>query len=175
MVRCFIAIELDDGIKKRIAELQKQLEEPALRMTAPDNLHITLKFLGEVDQNLIGEICQKLSDIRMAPFKFKIAGLGVFPSANYIRVVWLGIRDGGELLKLSKNVDSQLPGFRTDAFSPHITIARARYKPENIGVILQNTVVDMGSQAVNEFVLKKSELTPAGPVYDDIKRFRLVL
>ncbi len=175
MVRCFVAIDLDEGLKQRISELQQLIVEPAIKLVEKENLHITLKFLGEISDDELRGVCEKLADVKSHSFEFSVSGMGAFHSNSYIRVVWVGIKDSGHLSMLAKKMAHVLPGFRIDDISPHVTIARARYNPEKTTeVILQNTNVDIGSQHAGCFILKKSVLTPKGPIYSEIKRFELL-
>ncbi len=155
-MRCFIAIDVSDEIKRKILPLQADLEKIAdIKSVGMENLHVSLKFLGEVnDVSAVKSGMNKFSG--SGPFDIKIAGLGVFPSMNYVRVVWLGVE--GMKIKI-------------DESDFHVTLGRvrsAKSKQELIEYIESNKNVEVGSMKVDEVKLKKSMLTPIGPVYEDI-------
>jgi len=164
-MRCFIAIDLNKEIKKKISEFQSSIKDTALRMVSPENLHITLLFLGEQSNEEIGRIDKHLKHISFQPFTIKIQGLGVFPNENLIRVLWLGI-ESPELIALARDIHKSL-GKKYD-FSAHLTIARAKGKLDRETTKKINKEIEIGCQEVSSFRLKKSTLTPSGPVYEDV-------
>lgn len=170
-MRCFVAIDVAEHVKNNIAKIQKQIYENHMKLVEKNNLHITLKFLGEKTQSEIKEINNKLSSINIKKFKITFRGVSCFPSENYIRVVWIGVKSK-KLLKLCKEVHKLLG--EEKQFIPHITIARVKRRPTYLKEKIQNLkYVEIGDQTVKHFVLKKSTLTPHGPVYDNLKLFTL--
>jgi 2'-5' RNA ligase len=175
MARLFVAVDLPAEIKAKIDVLGRQIEEPALKLVEPENLHVTLQFLGEVEEGNMNTVVAALRKVKMAAFEIEIAGVGAFPSATRINVVWLACK--GLLPELAAKVAAGLLplGFKPDKpFASHLTIARVKYKPEKLPerlINLQNVTV--GKMKVERFVLKKSTLTPEGPIYEDIATFEL--
>ncbi|MEM2902589.1 MAG: RNA 2',3'-cyclic phosphodiesterase [Candidatus Bathyarchaeia archaeon] len=179
LVRSFIAIDLtvEDAVK-RIAEAQAALKACGadLKLVEPENLHFTLKFLGELSSKEVEDVKEALGEVVFKPFKITLENVGFFPNANYIRVVWVGVSEGVEALqKVAAEVERRIveKGFPRDerGFSPHLTIARV--KPSRAREGLLRTVEAwrgrvFGSQEVWEVKLKKSDLTPSGPVYTDL-------
>lgn len=176
-MRLFIAVELDEGLRSKIEDLQKQIDEEALKLVEPENLHVTLKFIGEVPDEKAGEIAEKLKAVKMPPFEMKIGGIGVFPDMNYIRIVWVGLE--GALAELAGKVENALEGLEyvkksRYPFSGHLTIARVKRKPRYLAQKLQGLpAAGIGVQKVDRFFLIKSTLTPEGPVYERVAEFRL--
>lgn len=175
MSRCFIAIDLDHALKEHILEIQGKINEPSLKIVEKQNIHITLKFLGEVSENKIQDVIKRVKEINLHKFDLEIQGMGAFPSINYMRVVWLGVRDDTRLVELAKAVDDKLFDFKHEDFSAHLTIARVKLRPTRLReVILQNKDIYIGKQHVDRFVLKKSILLSTGPVYEDLAVFELI-
>jgi len=149
----------------------------------PENVHITLRFLGEIPEEKAREVCDSLRDglENESEFTLKIAGLGAFPNARRPNVVWLGIESAdGRLGLLKKAVDKAiLPcGFEpeTRAYTPHLTIGRT--KSRKGAELLTRFLADesgfeLGSMEAAEVHLVKSTLTPSGPIYDTVERFVL--
>lgn len=180
MVRSFICVEINNPevitqIENTISEIRQY---KGVRPVKPSQLHLTLKFLGEVPETRITSIKQAIEHIHIPPFEFELHGLGCFPNLNYIRVVWIGISEGREpLIKLAQMIEEKMAllGFPKEkrAFSPHLTLARIRSlrnaeKNELSNMIRNSKELEFGVQKINDFVLKKSTLTPKGPIYDDL-------
>jgi 2'-5' RNA ligase len=176
MVRAFIAIEVTPGIRERIRESQEILKKCAARLTLvdPGSIHLTIKFLGEVMPDRIPSICDALQKIREIPFEMNLGGIaGNNPSRP--RVIWCMIQDGGVSASLAHRVDDALAplGFERERrpFTPHATVARVReYDPSLQKPLKELALRGHGTCEVNGFSLKKSTLTPRGPIYEDIMR-----
>jgi 2'-5' RNA ligase len=172
-MRTFVAIEVNNkdvlnSIHKIRAELNIKAKPVELH-----NMHFTVQFLGEVSEEMIGKISGVLSNIEFSAFSISFAGIGVFPKPNFPRVIWIGTDDGiNELEKLAEMIRSKLShlGFSPDKkFKPHVTIFRVKNKIENMPDKLKKfSSYYFGKQIVSEIKLKKSELTPNGPVYTDL-------
>ena len=129
--------------------------------------------MGEVSDQNVEKISRELCDLEFAPFSINFSGVGVFPKPNNQRIVWVGTNDGvSELEKLAEMIRSKLSqlGFNPDKkFKPHVTIFRVKNKIEGISSRLEKfSSYYFGKQIVSEIKLKKSELTPNGPVYTDL-------
>ncbi len=171
-MRLFIAIDLNQ--EDYFKQIQGQI--PETKASYPKAFHLTLKFLGETDKQ--DEIIKALENIKLKPFRLKTTEIGVFPSENYIRVVWLGLEDNNDLKKLQEDIEKVLESFnfkKDHKFHPHITLARIKFikqeqKEEFIDNLKQIKFVEKGFD-VKEFKLIKSELTRQGARYEDVKVF----
>jgi 2'-5' RNA ligase len=181
-IRSFLAFDMENqSILRRITEVQSTLVNTGadLKPVEPQNIHITLRFLGEILPSTVEKVFEVMKKTQFVPFNIKIHGVGVFPTINFPRVVWAGITDGSNQLQ---SIFSQLEpslqglGFSPDSkgFSPHLTIARvrsARNKPHLAKFVSENTDFEFGIVRAACLKLKKSELTPKGPVYSTLKEF----
>lgn len=187
-MRCFIAIELPENLKEFLAKiifLQSPLQ--GVNIVQKENFHITLKFLGEVEERLIPEIIQTLENIatEFSPFTLKITHPGVFPDKYKPRVIWMGTENTELLKELAKKIDEGMEylGFKREEreFKSHITLARVK-NLKNGRYLFEKIVKQFGCQEQNfhllnflikEFVLMKSTLTSKGSIYSVLKRFPL--
>ncbi len=180
MMRIFVAIEISNGdIINSIKKFQSEININA-NPVDPKNLHFTLQFLGEISEEISQKIIQALRKIEFSSFSVNLKGVGAFPKPKFPRVIWIGTdNDGGNMLvQLSKKVEKVLEplGFFSDKpFKPHITVFRIKKKVGDITKELDNQkTVDFGIQEVTNIKLKKSELTPNGPIYSDIEEIKAV-
>ena len=183
-MRCFVAIDLDPELRSGVEDLQKGLKGFDVKLVEPYNLHFTLKFLGEVDNETLERITSKLAEIasKFEPFEIDIKGVGCFPSENFIRVVWVG-SDKLSDLQLAVNdslniLDKEKPNLHDVERQPisHLTIARVRsqsYVKEIKAFANKNKSYKISQMIVNAIKLKKSTVTPKGPVYEDLVTFNL--
>lgn len=173
-MRCFIGVDIPEGLKPGIIELQKHLSGYDVKLVEPQNLHFTLKFLGDIPEP--EKISSRIRSVKMPSFEMELAGAGCFPSEKFIRVVWIGAYSK-DIINLQKTVEDALyPEFPREKFAPHLTIARARsqkFRDEISELIKKNGETFIGKMKVEGFSLKKSVLAPEGPVYTDIEKFRL--
>ena len=188
-IRSFIAIELPREIKLAIASLQDKLKASGgapVRWVDPDNIHLTLKFLGDIDTGITGRIAAALEEAARGthPFKVEVSGLGVFPNPRRVQVIWVGLT--GELEKLGqlqKRIEDGLVplGFPAEgrAFTPHLTLARVRDyagpdERQKLGQLIEKTEFDAKyAIKVNTVQLMRSQLTREGPVYTRISTIEL--
>jgi len=174
-MRAFIAFEIPEEVKKVLIEAQNQLEKAKLSLTK--DFHLTLKFLGEVDETKVEEIRKRLGEIKFNSFETSLTDIGVFPGENSIRVVWVGLNDPeSKIASLQKEVDSktEILGFKKDIrFHPHLTLARVKFVSDKQGFAknLKEIKIEKKAFQVTEFKLIKSILTPEGPIYEDIVSF----
>lgn len=180
MIRSFIAFDIDsESVIKRLLEVQKTLVDTGadLKIVEPQNIHVTMRFLGDISPTMIDSIYEEMEKISFTPFEIELKGLGAFPTLKYARVVWAGIKGGAEkLADISNQLELRLLrlGFRPDpkGFSPHLTIARVksgRNKAELIRIIQELQDYQFGMIKAGCLKLKKSVLTPKGPVYSTLK------
>ncbi len=169
-MRAFIAVEIPKEIKEKIAKLQSELPvSDKIKLVKPEIIHITLKFLGEMDEKDTDEIKRIVSSVRFDPFPVDVTGVGVFPSEQFVRVVWIGA-DNEKLTGIAKELDKRLEsfGFRSEKFVSHLTIARLREKVDLQDFLSKHKNDYFGQFEVKEIKLKKSTLTSEGPIYSDL-------
>jgi 2'-5' RNA ligase len=184
-MRLFVSVDLPASMTDAVERAQDRFRDASgLAFTDPTQAHVTLKFLGDTDHD-------RLADVRDAvaagvdaadvdPFEASVGGFGVFPSLDYISVVWTGFRTGDEeLTHLHEGVERETTAIGFDAenheFTPHVTLARmndARGK-DLVQRLVTDADPDLGSFTVDELRLKESTLTDEGPVYDTVATFPL--
>ena len=171
-MRVFIGIKIPENNKiLRVLESLKKFQE--MKHVEPENIHICLKFLGEVDEERIADVKKVLDSLNgFGSFEIKLKSVGAFPNQNFIKVIWIGgVSD--KLISLAKLIDSELGnlGFRkeTRKFVPHITLARVKKKPsEEIKQIFSDE--EFGGFEAKEVELIQSMLKPTGPEYITIHK-----
>lgn len=183
-LRLFIAVDIDDNIRKELEDLEMELQAKVsnAKWVGIANLHLTIKFLGDIDSADVLAIRRELSMAAagLPGFKSSLAGIGAFSSPKKARIIWAGINKGVEKFGvLQRSIDSALMplGFagETRAFHPHVTLARLK-EPTDISEALKGLAdSNLGMFEVKEIVLYSSELTPKGPEYTVIQRFALGL
>jgi 2'-5' RNA ligase len=181
-IRSFIAFDMDsESILKRIADVQNLLVKTGadLKLVEPKNIHITLRFLGNITSSMVEKIHKEMKKVQFTIFDVTIHGIGAFPNLSYPKVLWAGITQGADQLR---NIFNQLEpslrslGFTPDSkgFSPHLTIARVksgRNKAELSKCVTENANYEFGIVRAQCLRLKKSDLTPKGPIYSTLKEF----
>jgi len=183
-MRSFIAINLDDSLRTEIDSATAELKSGNwdVKWVSPANLHITLKFLGEIPEDALQGIRDTLLSIapRHESFAFKLKGVGIFPDKKRPRVIWIDLLESEKLIKLQKEVENSLLtiGFNKEdrPFSPHLTIGRVRSsggKESLLRAVETLKDKDFGNIGVNKVSLMKSELKPGGAQYTTIAEFSL--
>ncbi len=178
-MRTFIAIDIPRSVKKKIEANTRKARSnfPELKWVEPHNLHITLKFLGEVQERRISEIEAGLKEVasKFSPFELQIGPPDSFDAGGAVRVLWLSIEKGGDLLtELANEVENQLArmGFPREKrpFQAHLTIARSRRSGPKVRFSMLNLPRESFPPfTVREIIIYKSTLTPSGPIYEKIK------
>lgn len=181
-MRLFVGIRISEETKKKLEKLERELREKIkeARVVSPENLHLTLKFLGNVEDHRVEEISYKLEKIaeEFTTFIMKCYGMGAFPTERRIRVLWVGANSEKNLIKLNRRIEEELEkiGFlRENKFKEHITIARFKSIPNLKHLsdfINKHREIEFGEFGVDGFELIKSDLTPEGPVYTTLKKFK---
>jgi 2'-5' RNA ligase len=177
--RSFIAIDIGDPATiAAITRFEGSLQATGanLKLVDPHNLHLTLRFLGNVASPRLAAIQKRLDDLVFNPFHVAIKGVGVFPSQRRVNVVWIAFETGHlEIIDLYQQVNARLVecGFQPERrrFSPHITIARVRSgrnRAQLVAAIVDAQATTFGTFQVNALKLKKSVLTPQGPIYSTL-------
>jgi 2'-5' RNA ligase len=180
-IRAFIAIELPEAVRTEITHIQDQIKVKSkihIRWVKPSNIHLTLKFLGDINSNQVEDIIKAIGDASpgFGSFRLGINGLGVFPNTNRVQVIWVGLSGNLDKLgKLQRNIDIALGrlGFPAEKrpFSPHLTLGRMsdHAKPverQSTGRLIAS--MDFRSRLdfpVTSVYLIKSQLTREGPIY----------
>jgi 2'-5' RNA ligase len=180
-IRAFIAIELPVDIQQKldniIHNLQAMINPTAIRWVNARNIHLTIKFLGEIPLSSVDPITQNLiaETNRHPGFEMSLGGLGVFPNFHRPRIIWVGLTTPTELLILQKGIEKEVNKmgipFEDHPFSPHLTLGRispnaSPVLTKQIGEIINTFHIEkMGSFSVSNLVLFRSDLTPAGAIY----------
>lgn len=168
-MRLFVAIDLPEDVKQTVATLCRGLS--GVRWLPPEQLHLTLRFIGEVDDAVIAAIHRELVKITRPPFPLTLNGVGCFPSPRRPRVLWVGLNGGEPLMQLQHEVETAVvaAGLPPDErpFSPHITLARLRdHREGDVAPFLtQNASFANGPFMVDAFHLYSSVLTAKGAIH----------
>jgi 2'-5' RNA ligase len=180
--RGFIAIDIKTT--PQIITFENEIAKTGadVKLVESGNIHITVKFLGDTDENYIDAIEQSIKESVLAvkPFPIILKGTGVFPNQNYMKVIWIVITDDGNIETIARAIDEKLEplGFKKEnrGFSPHLTVGRvktARNKDQLLEVIGNYKTVEFTIQNVQSITFKKSELTPKGPIYTTLREVPL--
>jgi len=178
-IRSFVAVELPASMRDEIAKVQEEIDLLGVRLVNPDLIHVTIKFLGDVPLPKVDRVVESLKGVRRPAFTARVGGIGAFPGRS-IRVVWIGAE--GEFEGLFRAVEAVLSplGFERERrkFTSHATIARVgRPSPETTSILSARLApfknIDLGEFSASEFLLKKSTLTPGGPIYENVAAFPL--
>ncbi len=184
MKRIFIALKVEAGntLLKMISALKSGLKNDSIKWTSPDNIHITLAFLGDTDEKMIKPIISMLNDRcrEVSKFELSIRGAGVFKNFHDPRIIWTGIDPSDELIKLNaliinglRELDIKLEG---RPFNPHLTIGRIKHlnDSENLkNLIVQFQYSEIQLVPVSEVILFESILLQSGPVYKPLTKVNL--
>ncbi|PSP34518.1 RNA 2',3'-cyclic phosphodiesterase [Halobacteriales archaeon QH_10_67_22] len=182
--RLFVSVDLD-GLADEVATVQERFAGASgLRPTDPGQTHVTLKFLGDTDPDrvpdLVDELEAAVDDAAVDPFELCVGGLGVFPDLDYISVVWVGVREGGEqLTRLYEAIEKRTTAMGFDPedheFTPHATVARMDHAggKELVQERVRTDDPGVGVVDVQEIRLKESTLGSDGPTYETVDRVPL--
>ncbi len=184
MMRAFVGIDIDEAVRQNLVAVQRQLTGTGaqMKLVEPENIHVTMKFLGDIREDQTGAITEALQAAvaGIKPFEISVRGVGAFPNLSYIRVVWAGVSDGREqIISIQKRIDQNLTklGFKSERdFVPHLTLARAKSAAgkEKLVSFLKNMVsAEFGSSRADAIELKQSTLTPKGPIYSTLAQVEL--
>lgn len=175
LIRTFIAIELDPGFREKIQELQNRFSDFDLKFVDSKIVHITLKFLGDISESKIPALSAALDSISCEPFEARVGGIGVFPKPSNPKVLWLGAT--GNFRALHDDVENLLKPFKFEKdnreFTAHATLARVKSLDRDQKIAFTDIFkelrdIELGSMRVNKVFLKKSTLTPQGPIYETL-------
>ncbi len=181
MPRIFIAIKMPEAVIGKVTEVsryfQSQTPAGALKWVETENLHLTLRFLGEISEEAVLKVQSSLPQAAMGqpPFTLSVEGLGMYPSPGQPQVIWLGVKGSKPMVALHAQLETALARVGIEKedrpFHPHLTLARVRQRTDRatahqIGETLtQFKVGSLGAFQVDQIQLIESQLTPQGPVY----------
>ena len=186
-MRTFIAIELPNEIKDFLGSLQNELKSSGadVKWVEPKNIHLTLKFLGDIDDKQLDKITRIMDEVAGENVKFQvsISSLGGFPKIDYLRVIWVGADKGAEeVAKIAGELEKRIAKLgipkEDRPFSSHITIGRTRssLNREKLVESLKDKI-DLGGKKFDFYVTRitlfKSTLSPKGPAYEALKEASL--
>lgn len=177
MIRLFVALELPEAIRHRLHALGGGV--PGARWVEPANLHLTLRFIGEVEESWLEMIDEALAGIAMPPFDLVLDGIGQFGTASRPRVLWVGVARSDPLVHLHQKIESALVrvGLMPEErkFAPHVTLARLKDSPpERVGRFIQErSPFRTEPIPVRHFTLFASHLTRTGPIYSPLQEYPL--
>jgi len=177
LTRAFICIEFPDEVIKEVARVQELAGKIKFtgKMTELENLHLTLKFLGEIDDSMLEEVRKKLNEIKFDVFEAKLGKIGIFHLKGKPRIVWIKV-EGKEIYELQKKIDDALKDLfkKEERFMSHLTIARIKYVRDKSGFDekISKIAVDKIKFKIKEFKLKSSELKSIGPIYRDLEVYK---
>ena len=185
LIRSFVAIEIPETLKNQISEYTGNLKarNKNIRWVRENNLHLTLKFIGEQTPEMTDAIIARLIPINSGNSKFTLstADTGAFPNSRRPRVIWLGIKSEPDQAlislqsKIEENLSPLLPDSNKKRFSPHLTLGRVKFE-ENFGVLfnyMNSYPFPAIAFKVNRFVLMQSLLKPSGAQYSIIQKYPL--
>ena len=186
IIRSFIAIKIPADIQKKLQGIQDKLKQSAAHVSwvNPENIHLTLKFLGNIEETQLDEIAAGIrnSTQGLSPFQLQVGYAGAFPNIRFPRVIWIGVSDdeAGNLKTLQQELSNNLAQIGFDAekerFQPHLTLGRVRSQKNRSNLLraIEAMVnVWVGEVSVRSLYLIKSELKPTGAEYTDLAEITL--
>jgi len=177
MPRLFIAVDIPDRIKSDIVDTYVAL--PGARWIEEDKLHITLRFIGEADNMLEHRIIESLGTVNIPPFSLSLKGTGYFPPKGQPRILWIGINNNQELIRLQNKIERVLTSIGIEAdkrkFHPHITVGRLENSPGQrvARYLASNSLFSSEPFEVSAFSLYSSILRREGAIYQNEAIFKL--
>lgn len=183
-MRAFLSLEIEEGqVIDGLVAAQKELVGTGadIKPVERENLHFTLRFLGEITDQQAAEVDARMGGLALEGLRFRVKGLGAFPSPRNPRVVWAGVGDADRagVASIGERVIAALRGIGEEnlsPFEPHLTLGRVR-SARNVAALSRfidgNSGRDFGGSEARHIKLKSSRLTPQGPVYSDVKVYAL--
>ncbi len=186
-IRTFIAVEIDEGLRTAAAQVVEELRTAGAEIgwVAPRNMHLTLKFLGDVAEDRVPAVCDAVANalIEVGPFELELRGVGAFPNAARPRTLWIGTGSGRSALQaLASRVEAATValGFPSEdrPFQGHLTLGRVRRPSRALAnltpMLQQRADLSLGQTRIDEVVVFSSQLQRGGPIYEAIRRLSLV-
>lgn len=179
-MRIFIALDIPADIRAGLTSYMERARTLATeaRWARVEGLHVTLKFVGHVDDAVVEQIKAALKSIKAAPFDVKFAEVGFFPNPNAARVFWAGVNGGDHLPLLASSIDAALEKLglarETKPYHPHLTLARTSSRPlRGLKPLLDEPPPQFGTMTAREFFLYQSQPQKGGSKYTKVERFEL--
>ncbi len=183
MVRLFVALVFPEETKAALGDLISDLKPrgQGIKWVEPKNIHLTLKFIGEIPERKVEPIKQALGEVLAGKGKIegRITGCGGFPNLARPRVLWVGLEGGDPAVEMAKEINHKLIpiGVKSEKkrLSPHLTLGRIK-KPSDLSELtsyMEDLKFDGGSVILDTVALVKSTLTPGGPIYENVKVYDL--
>lgn len=183
ILRAFLAFEVSPEVRESLMKAEAELSETRadIKLVEQENLHFTVKFLGEIPESAVDEIDRRVRTLSLPKMEVDVQGLGAFPDDRHPRVVWAGVasQDFDVVAKSAQEVIRALDGIGESderAYHPHITLARVRSPrnlPQLVAVLGANSSKEIGRTPITMLKLKSSTLTPRGAEYRDVKEYAL--
>ena len=176
MIRLFVALEIPEQVRARLVRLQSGV--PGARWAAPEQMHLTMRFIGEVDEPVAHGIDDALSAIRAPAFEMELAGVGEF-GGKTPRALWVGVRSNDAIIHLQRKTETALQRFGLEAerrkFTPHVTLARLKASPHGrvVDFLTDHALFASGPFEVKHFVLYSSQLGSNGSIYTPERTYTL--
>ena len=181
--RAFLAFEVSVEVRESLVRVEEELRQTRadIKLVELENLHFTVKFLGEVKEEVVDDVDKRLKGLAIRRMEIDVRGLGAFPDARRPRVLWAGVapQDLGQITNRGQAVIDALEGLGESderGFHPHITIGRVR-SPRNhdalAAVLRDGSTREFGRTQITALKLKSSTLGPRGPTYRDVKEYAL--
>lgn len=177
-MRLFIAFDVSEEARAELSRLQDELKKTDSRLNIVKEFHLTLKFLGEVNEADIEKIKELLAGIKCSSFDAELGRIGVFPSENFMKVVWVGLEPEDRINALQQQIEDALASiFPKDPrpFHPHITLARVKSiaDREEFNKKIRSLTARKERFGVKSFRLIKSTLAPEGPAYEVLEEYKI--
>jgi 2'-5' RNA ligase len=181
-MRAFLGIPISDALKPKIVNIQDAFYNVDIKFVEKENLHFNLKFFREIDEEKLEDFKKTIEYVckQFEPFEIKISGVGAFPSKNYVRVIWLGVKDGYQtMISVAETIENALEsmGFeKEEKFVPHLTLGRVRSgrnKNELLVLLKKLEDIEIGTMKIDKVVLFQSKLSPNGPTYEEVFNIKL--
>ncbi|MFA5141554.1 MAG: RNA 2',3'-cyclic phosphodiesterase [Candidatus Woesearchaeota archaeon] len=175
-MRLFVSLDIPEEISEYLEEVSSKLPHYGIKKV--HDFHLTLKFLGEIDDSKVSDVVKCLKSVKFNSFKLKLSEIGYFPNRSRLDSVWIGVEPLDELKRLQESVESALSSFgvvNDHPFKAHITLCRIKYLKNTKFFIdkVNNIKLEKKSFLVSGFKLMKSTLTPEGPIYEDVEEYFL--
>lgn len=176
-MRLFIAVPLPKGVKQKLLELQQPIE--GIRWQSREQMHLTLKFVGEVDKKTTSKLRNELDSISHSDFFITITGIGYFPEGKQPKVVWVGIKENVSLEALHKKVEDHCEKIGIDPesrpYKPHVTIGRTKNGSKRVvtSFINQHKKIRIPDIPISQFALYESKLHPEGARHQRLQTYFL--
>ena len=177
-MRLFVAIDISGDVKDYLRKISNNISSDYadVKLVNKNQMHLTLKFLGEVEEVKADVVKDNLRKIRFNRFKLKLSEIGVFPNEEYVKVVWVGLKENKTIMRLQQDIESSLSDSskKGKEFHPHLTLGRVRSVNEKVKFmeIIKSIRFDAKEFETDSFRLIMSTLTREGPVYDTIEIFK---